>query len=218
MAWKPDYLLWLDLETTGSDVGAGGVDCIIEVGATLTDWELNSILWEPYVGVGTGTPWEFSHLVEPTKEGLFSLFNNRTVWRMHTDNGLIEALRAIAPTSSDQIPDPAVHVAEVLIERLIGLGVKPKRCALAGSGVAHFDSRALRHEMPNLMDFLAYPIYDIGVVRRTFQWWVRDEFKDYYLRGDNTSQKPHRALDDAKLHLEEARWYRDVIHNLDPEV
>lgn len=214
MTWKPDYLLWLDLETTGSEVD--GDDCIIEIGCVLTDWELNDILYTPGVGVGMGTPWEFSKLVDPTQGGIVSLFFNKVVWNMHTRNGLIEELQR-------EGADGSYHVEEKLLRELEMLGVRPHKAALAGSGVGHFDIRALRRWMPALVKFLAYPIFDIGVVRRSFQWWVRDEFKDSYLYetkdGKNFGDlKPHRALQDAKLHLEEARWFRNIIHDLDPEV
>lgn len=195
----PKYLLWLDLETTGSDPE---VDCIIEVGCTLTFNDLAD------VHGSEGTPWEFTSLVAPTPRGIASMFENPVVWNMHTKNGLIDELHA----GVDNLPRPE-DVADQLKKQLFELCGARHNIALAGSGVAHFDIKFLRKYMPDLVRFLAYPIIDIGVIRRTFWMWapnVDTSFESWF----NPNDKLHRGLADIKLHLEEARYYKVLMEGL----
>lgn len=114
------HLLWLDLETTGTDETK---DSIIEIGCVLTDADLNEI----------GT---FTMYVEPTDEALGRLLRNEVVREMHAANGLL-----------DLIADPdgaAVRPHEAASELLGWLDSHSVgKVAIAGSGVAHFDRRFL---------------------------------------------------------------------------
>lgn len=182
------HMLWLDLETTGTDENE---DLILEVGVVLTDMDLN-VLGE------YGTP------ISPDGTADLALFvlthkDDDYVLNMHTENGLIDA---IAEASVER------RKAEADILDLLGVhGVKKKRCVLAGSGVAHFDRRFLAVGMPELNAHLAYPTFDIGVIRRAESYWAPG-----WLATVN-GEKPHRALDDAKLHLADARTYRAAFQS-----
>jgi oligoribonuclease len=195
---QPDYLLWLDLETTGSDVEE---DCIIEIGCHLTTRDLEFVTYN----TSPHEPWTFDWLVEPEEGGWSRVFKNSTVHAMHSDNNLIDDITGAWHTGLE-LKDP-YEVADILIEELERLDIKSHKAMLAGSGVAHFDSRFLHKHMPQLMRYLAYPVLDVGVLRRAFQMWAPhvptfDPFED---------GKPHRALADVKGHIEEARFYQTIM-------
>lgn len=183
-----DLLLWLDLETTGSDERH---DCIIEVGCILTTPELDDL-------------GEFSMVVTPEAEGYGRMMLNHVVREMHEHNGL---LAAIAGLESAQRPH---NVTKDLVVWLEGLGAKPRQTVLAGSGVGHFDRRFIVRWMPQLDHYLRYWCIDIGVIRRAHGMWVGTKV------SDANSAKTHRALDDARCHLREARefaalWRQSLI-------
>lgn len=178
------HMLWLDLETTGTNEHE---DLILEIGVVLTDMDLNTI--HSY-----GTPIGEHGLAE------FVLTNKEDpfVLDMHTENGLL----------SDLAEGYGVERAQAereILDMLGHVGVKKKACILAGSGVAHFDRRFLAVGFPELDRHLAYPTFDIGVIRRAEMFWAPGWLPT---RND---EKPHRAVQDAELHLADARTYRDAF-------
>ena len=121
------------------------------------------------------------------------------VIQMHEKSGLTEDLK-----SADFWDVPALEKA---VLRWINdtIGFSKEHIAWGGSGVGHFDSRYIRKYMPNLNKRLTYWVYDVGVMRRMFR-----------LAGINyedNQSKTHRALDDIKLHVEEARSYLGLIES-----
>lgn len=177
----PTHLLWCDLETTGTDEQR---DCIIEIGCVLTTPDLTEIA-------------EFHTLVAPTAEGLGRLYLNPVVRKMHMNNGLLAEL--------DDGEHSQAHVVDVTITSwLVRSGVGKVRPMLAGSGVSHFDRRFIRRWLPMLDARLAYPMLDIGVIRRAHAMWVGTEVSTAY------ESKTHRAMDDIRCHLAEAAAYRDL--------
>lgn len=176
-----DLLLWLDLETTGSDEEK---DSIIEVGCVLTTPTLDVLC-------------EHTTLVMPSPLGLGRLMLNPTVRSMHETNGLLDALL------NEDVPPP--HAAtKFLLEWLDANGAKQGHTVLAGSGVGHFDRRFIKRYMPQLDRFLRYWCIDIGVIRRAHDMWVGT------VVSTANDGKTHRALDDARCHLAEAQAFRDL--------
>lgn len=178
------HLLWLDLETTGTDERK---DSIIEVGCLLTDTELNEI-----------EGWAYSWVVAPTEAALQRLLTNPVVRQMHADNGLLWDVLDGKNVLIEDVSDPLLGYLKRASD------YKPKTIMLAGSGVAHFDRRFLRYHMTSVEDYLAYPVLDVGVIRRAYKLWHVLTPLD----GPDTNAKTHRALEDARLHLEEARAYK----------
>jgi len=178
-----DHLLWLDLETTGTDETK---DSIIEIGVipTTTDLEILG---------------EWVEIVWPTDEALGRLLRNDVVHAMHEGNGLLWEL-------SERDEDLATigRVEYELIQWLDAFGLGTQ-WVLAGSGVGHFDRRFIKAQMPRLDQRLRHWCIDMGVLRRAHQMWS----------GGPTptapEPKPHRALDDAYLHLAEARQWKDYF-------
>jgi oligoribonuclease len=176
-----DCLLWLDLETTGSDVAH---DSIIEVGCILTTTDL--------VVFG-----EFQAVVVPEAEGYGRLMLNDFVRGMHTNNGLLEDLTA-------GLGKKPHEVTKDLLAWLRSLGASEGRTVLAGSGVGHFDRKFIDRYMPQLSRFLRYWCIDVGVVRRAHEMWVGT------VVSTANDGKTHRALDDVRCHLAEAQAFRDL--------
>lgn len=176
-----DMLLWLDLETTGSNVDH---DSIIEVGAILTTTDLTEVA-------------EFSIVIDPSDEALGRMLRTPPVREMHKANGLLaEVLEGTGRKPHD--------AAKALLAWLDENGAPQGRTVLAGSGVAHFDRRFIDRYMPQVSRWLRYWVIDVGVIRRAHGMWVGTEVSTAY------DAKTHRALDDARLHLAEARAFRDL--------
>jgi oligoribonuclease (3'-5' exoribonuclease) len=181
-AHKIDHLLWLDLETDGSDEHENN---IIEVGVVLTDVAGDEIMCEYSAIVSPNHEWAYRDMIPVIRE-------------MHTENGLLEM---IASGAGQQLHD----VEQTVLELLRVAGVKPHRVAMAGSGVSHFDARFIKAQMPRLSKQFVYWQLDMGHIRRFldfsgFAYVIRPE--------DDGNAKPHRALEDALLHLSEYRSYQ----------
>ena len=78
MSPREDYILFLDLETTGVDVPK---DEIIEVGLSLVSTE------EGYPEVGS-----FSRVIIPSDEAFLRMVNKPVVLEMHQKNGLFNEI------------------------------------------------------------------------------------------------------------------------------
>lgn len=181
-----DHLLWIDLETTGSDPEK---DCIIEVGLILT----TSLLEEQ---------WATSYVIKPQELGLGRMMLNPIVRGMHEANGLLaEVLDPEGP--SWRVHDAASHILRNLIER----GAKEGKVVLAGSGVGHFDRAFIRRYMPQLDRYMRYWCIDVGVIRRAYEMWSGDTGPLVRFNEGKT----HRALDDIRCHLNEARAFSEFF-------
>lgn len=179
-----DFILWFDLETTGNLPTSD----IIEIGAVLTDYELNEIS-------------DFSATIRAMPSlNLFDL--DPVVIDMHTKNGLWRDLKT-QPN----------HLAYDTLEQdiLIWLNEHTKNekqhIPAAGSGISHFDRKYLTTYLPGLNNRLTYWNLDIGVVRRFM------ELAHTPLDKALVEAKTHRALDDAKAHVQEARVWRDLMQS-----
>jgi oligoribonuclease len=183
------HLLWLDLETTGVDESA---DPILEIGAILTSIEPPfAELAEAQVVTGAGLDPDWRDRM------------NATVLEMHTGNGLLAAVAESRSTVAD--------AAQRIIAQLLEPHTRPHRVLLAGSGVGHFDRRFVAAQMPALDAWLQYPCLDVGVIRRGFGIVGRPDLVPASGQG---AAKPHRALEDARLHLTEWRHYALLFEDI----
>lgn len=187
----PQYLLWIDLETTGTDLAQ---DRILEIGAIVTDFDLNE--QEHYHGIVRLAPDEPDALIA-----------DPVVRDMHTRNGLLDDCF----TSPYAKP---LHEHTAPLVELVAPYLNPK-ITLAGSGVSYFDRRFLDEGFPRLTERLNYWSVDFGVVRR----FLRD-IAGIEVTGRAPREKRHRALDDLEDHLAEARnivGYLQMIRRLSTE-
>lgn len=119
------------------------------------------------------------------------------VTEMHTGSGLLDELLDSPLTTRD---------VDRFFAEMFGAMGEPGDFVLAGSGVSHFDRRFLDSQMPELAAFFAYYTIDVGILRRTM--------RDIVGRSDlllPEVPKPHRAMEDALLHLEEMRFLKKAL-------
>lgn len=184
---KPEefpYIAWIDLETTGNRDD----DRIIEVGFVLTDRDLNEVIHlTDYC-----RPWGWEDLRARMAE---------PVVEMHTKNGLLFDIESIDPMEMSGPGRIDRNIAAVLFQ--FGGG---NHVPLAGSGVSHFDRKYIRREMPLTDSLLSYWAYDIGAVRRYLRWWGIE-----VPEAEQHAAKKHRALDDVREHIAEAKAIRDAL-------
>jgi oligoribonuclease len=186
-----EKLLWVDLETTGLDEQA---DWILEVGAVVTE------AVPPFDEVAT-----FSALVKPATPHWKDRMGARVV-EMHARSGLLADVEAKATAS-------IAEVDRALVEVLKGTGAKKHDFMLAGSGVAHFDSRFIARQMPETAAWIRYPVLDVGVLRRALIFAGRGDLTaaGTTYAGDAFADKPHRGLADVMDHLAEFRRYAHLF-------
>jgi oligoribonuclease len=175
------FMLWCDLECSGS----GDDEEILEIGAVLTDSDLNEI--------------DARNIVLPMMpEALDSMAD--VVVKMHTDNGLISDSMQLGFYSGEMGKD--MHLAQVdeELERWIRSYAGGDHVPFAGSGVAHYDRKFIQRDLPRFNKRLTYYAEDIGSVRRIVKR-AGLEWPQFHLT------KEHRALEDARQHIEEARRF-----------
>lgn len=189
-------IAWLDLETSHSDERYGSV---LEIGVVVTDSRLDvldewSALLSPRGGVG-----EFDVIPQQIHE-------------MHRVSGLLADLYGALETLDPENGPPTAHQADVALSSWLDPYTSQGAMALGGSGVGHFDRRWLRRHLPATEARFHYWVYDVGVVRR----FLRD-FVDPAIIADPRT-KAHRALPDARAHLDEWRFYSRLLGRCDEEL
>lgn len=177
-------LAWIDLETSGTNQQR---DKILEVACITTDSDLNEI---DRVEMVVGGRLRVDSLRRTSEE---------VVQKMHDDNGLWDELVRSTLT---------LDAADEQLRKFLGA----QQWALAGSGVAHFDSRFIRAQMPRTATRLTYWTIDVGVIRRFLRNIVGVNLDS--LTPFDADLKAHRAMADIEAHLTEARIYRDFLGTL----
>ena len=168
------HWVWLDLEMTGLDVERCA---IIELALVITGpdlvpvAELERAIWQPE---------EVLARMEPR------------VLQMHTDNGLLQRVRA-----------STVSLADVQAEalQLLQRHCTYKEATLVGNSI-HTDRAFLRRHMAPLEDFLHYRQVDVTAFKVLSRAWFP---------SDPEFQKPgadHTALADARQSMLELAHYR----------
>lgn len=140
MTTEPNYVVWLDLETTGLDEG----DQILEVACVVTDMALNEKARLNKIVHPSGSTW---------LQGM-----SQYVLEMHVGNGLLAKCR----DATEAIDNVDRQIATWLKKTF----PKEESFAIGGSGVAHFDRRFIKAWMPYLDECLTYWSLDVGVLRR----------------------------------------------------
>lgn len=194
------YLLWIDLETTGTDDEA---DPILEVGLIVTGAK------PPFEELA-----EHSWVINPADGAANGSWRGRMddyVREMHTKNGLL-----------NEVEDPEIAVtmarAQAEVTNLLSTVGRKHNFMLAGSGVGHFDRRFIRRQMPEVEKWLQYPNLDIGVLRRAFRFAGRNDLTAFGTTlAPGATDKPHRGLDDVRDHLAEWRIYSGIFNAIPGE-
>jgi oligoribonuclease len=173
-------LVWMDLEMTGLNPAT---DAILEIAAVVTGADLVPLC-------------EVERVVAAPEDHLFRMSDR--VRRMHTENGLLDAVRA-----------QGVHLQEA--EREVLTAIAPHCPAgdgmLAGNSVFH-DWRFLARYMPRLEQHLHFRHVDIGTIGSLVNAWFPDVHYPH-------SSGNHRAMADVKASLDELRYYCKHAFGLD---
>lgn len=172
---RDDIILWLDLETTGTEPDA----TILEVGIVAT---------------GPGPKYEtldtFAAVIQPGEDDTGFATMNSFVTEMHTNSGLLADI-PILGRSAPEVGDRMIQ----WLARVLGISQTP--VTLAGSGI-HFDRHYIRRDWPWLDERLTYWHLDVGVLRRFLRTVGLSANIDQSLT-------PHRAISDVFQHIREAR-------------
>ncbi len=179
---RTDMILFLDLETTGSEVEH---DEIVEIGATLISVpDLTEIS-------------SYTAVVNPSDQAWERMLDNDVVFNMHYGNGLLLDI-------TDGTRAPVDYYDRKMTEWLNDNAHGSEHVPFGGSGVLHFDRPFINKFMPRLAKRITYWAYDVGPVRRTYELFGGKGWP-------SPSDKTHRALADARFHAEEFRFARYVL-------
>lgn len=180
MSDKKSYLLWLDLETTGLDPRS---DTILEVGAVLTDMDLNEV--DRYQAV-----------VATARSEALPLMNNYVI-KMHANSGLLDDLW----TSTGARTAPLKVIEKEILENLIGdLTMEDIRVYLAGSSI-HFDRAFIKNRMPLLDDVLSHRMLDVSVYKIAFPDMLQQP----------ESGAEHRVMSDINYSMDQQRQMNRIM-------
>lgn len=167
--------VWLDLEMTGLD----DKTCVVlQMAMVITDGSMNELamleqtIWQPDSALETMVPF---------------------VRQMHTDNGLLEAVRAstVGQAEAEQ------RSIEVLLQH-----VPYRKGVLAGNSIWQ-DRRFLLRHMPHFEQCLHYRQIDVSTIKVLAREW-------YGGKGEAPGKaSKHTALDDIRASIAELKWYRD---------
>jgi len=180
IAPKDNRIVWVDLEMTGLDPKR---HVIVEVAALVTDAELN-ILDHGIDLVVHASDAELGEMDD-------------FVTRMHSENGLIEQIKASAVT---------IEEAEEAVLGLVAKHCDPAHPApLAGNSIAT-DRAFIRAHMPRLDQALHYRMIDVSTIKELTRRWYPKAYQNQPAKG-----MAHRALADIVESIQELDYYRRAV-------
>jgi oligoribonuclease len=165
-------LVWIDLEMTGLNPQA---DSILEIAAVVTGADLVPLA-------------EVERVIYQPDDVLERMSDR--VRRMHTENGLLEAVRKSGVSRQE---------AERAVLTAIAPHCPPGEGILSGNSIFH-DWRFLVKYMPRFEQHMHFRQLDIGSLSVLVNAWYSGI---EYPRGPVN----HRAMDDVKATIEELRYY-----------
>jgi oligoribonuclease len=171
-------LIWIDLEMTGLD---SQKDVILEIGAAVTDADLNIIAEEPSIVI---------HYPSDVLAGMDEW--NRT---HHGASGLIEKVRKSYITC-----EKAENMMLSFLTQHCIKGTSP----LCGNSVWQ-DRLFLIRNMPNLEAFFHYRIIDVSSVKELVKRWYDSVLPPY------VKATAHRSSSDIRESIEELKYYRKNV-------
>jgi oligoribonuclease len=165
-------LVWIDLEMTGLNAAS---DHVLEIAAVVTGADLQPLA-------------EIERVIFQPDDVLDRM--SARVKKIHSDNGLLAAVRASKTTRAE---------AERAVLQTVSKHCPPGEGILCGSSVYH-DWRFLVRHLPRLEQHLHFRQIDIGTISVLVSaWYPRIEFP--------RPATDHRALADVRASLDELRYY-----------
>jgi len=175
-----ERLVWIDCEMTGLDLRR---DVLVEVAVLVTDDQLRVL--DPGIDLVIAAPPEAIDGMEDV------------VRQMHTESGLLTALRETTLTVADAEQQVLGYVREWVPER--------RKAPLCGNSIAT-DRGFLARDMPTLDDWLHYRMVDVSSIKELVRrWYPRVYYNAPAKRGG------HRALADITESIAELRYYRSTV-------
>lgn len=175
---KKTNLVWVDLEMTGLDPKS----CtILEIGAIITDGELNVIAEGPFLAVHHSD----------------KILKSMEAWSRyhHKKSGLTDACHA---------SKYSLKKAEAAVLDFVKIHCAPNTAPLCGNTIWQ-DRRFLVKYMPKLESYLHYRVIDVSSVKELVQRWYGGHKMP---RGKNQT---HRVAEDIRESIEELKYYRDKV-------
>lgn len=170
----------MDLEMTGLDPSR---NTIVEIATLATDDNLEVVATGPDL------------VIHQPEEVLATM--DAVVVQMHTESGLLEAIRASTVTLQEATERTMAFLREHSPE--------PRRIPLCGNSIGT-DRRFLAAHMAEVEDWLHYRIVDVSSIKELVKrWYPALE----YPRPNKTNS--HRAMDDALESIAELRYYREKV-------
>jgi len=170
----------MDLEMTGLDATR---HVIVEIATIITDDELNVVAEGP-------------ELVVHQPEAMLALMDDVVV-HMHTESGLLEAIRASTVTLADAGAETLAFLREHITE--------PGTVPLCGNSIG-MDRRFLTAYLPEIEEFLHYRSIDVSTIKELARRWYPDA-----LAGAPHKATAHRALDDIRESITELQHWRTSV-------
>jgi len=158
-------LVWLDLETSGLDVGTR---VILEIATIVTDRELRVLAEGPEL------------VIHHSDEVLTQM----DAWcqKQHRTSGLIDEVRRSTVT---------LEQAEAQTVAFVSRFCPPRACPLCGNSIC-FDRRFLIHHMPRLDAVLSYRNVDVSTLKELASRWAPQATEGI---GDTKSSKHRARSD-----------------------
>jgi oligoribonuclease len=158
---------------------------IIEMAAIVTDSQLNTLAESPVFAIHQS-------------EELINAMDNWNT-KQHHSSGLIERVRASAITEEE---------AEVGMLEFLKEYVPAGKSPMCGNSV-YQDRRFLFRYMPQLESYFHYRLLDVSTLKELAHRWAPEIYN-----GLNKESK-HLALWDIRDSIEELKYYRQHLFNLD---
>lgn len=178
---KPEALLWLDFETTGTD---RAYSLPLEVGMECTD-----VLGEKSYGA-------YHHVIRPDCLDLLDM--SPLVFSMHSDNGLLFEL--LNGSAQDDCVGAVANAVEEYLDSL------SQRFTLVPAGTnVDFDVDFLKRLNLDPDAWLSYRKFDLTTLRRYIRFLDCPE--DPYKGHDGT----HRVRDCIRRDINDYIWYRKLL-------
>ena len=182
--------LWLDFESDGT---SPELSHIIEVGVIATGDDLDKEFFE----------FESMVIDGDINQTIDNIEGKEVLAQMHGSNGLLGDLKLVRDGKKEAIS------IEALDQHLYNLikthNRRTHEIIVSGSGVSHYDHEVIKHKMPLIASLLNFYSRDIGHTRREFAKATKRDLVDI------NSHKTHRALDDIRDHLNEAKAFRNYF-------
>ena len=184
-------IVWIDTETTGLDPHDGQ---LLEIAVLVTDDDYNELF-------------SCQRLVQNPE--LAPETWHEKVLEMHTASGLLDDLQAHRGDRPLAWQTPEAIEADLIKILTDRFGADELRKAPLGGSSVQFDREWLKVHMPKLIALLHYRNADVSGVGEFVR---RDNPKaDARRRNQNLGGVAHRALDDIRYSVAQARWYRDEM-------